>query len=48
MFLFKKKNKKSKNIQTLRTDDISDVQGSYTGVDAEDMYADPVQDVDDL
>lgn len=25
-----------------------DSQGSYTGVDAEDIYAKPVQDADDL
>ena len=42
MSIFKKKSGRIKEIQTLRTDDISDVQGSYTGVEAEDEYATPV------
>lgn len=48
MSIFKKKSGRIKEIQTLRTDDISDVQGSYTGVEAEYEYATPVQDADDL
>ena len=48
MSIFKKKVKRPMQIETLRTDDISDVQGSYTGVEAEDEYSVPVQDADDL